>query len=35
MMRANGVVPYTDAMSLVMKKVRENEVTYPQTVDKI
>lgn len=34
-MRSNGVVPYREAISLVMKKVRENEATYPQTVDKI
>lgn len=34
-MRSNGVVPYREALSLVMKKVRENEVTYPLTVDKI
>ena len=34
-MRRNGVVPYREAMSLVMKKVRENEATYPLTVDKI
>jgi len=34
-MRSNGVVPYRDAMSLVMKKVRENEASYPQTVGKI
>jgi len=32
LMRSNGVVPYRDAMSLVMKKVRESEVSYPQTV---
>ena len=35
LMRSNGVVPYREAMSLVMKKVRENEATYPLTVDKI
>ena len=35
LMRSNGVVPYREAMSLVMKKVYENEATYPQTVDKI
>ena len=35
LMRSNGVVPYRKAMSLVMKKVRENEATYPLTVDKI
>ncbi len=35
LMRANGVVPYTDAMRLVMKKVRANEASYPQAVDKI
>jgi len=34
-MRSNGIVPYREAMSLVMKKVRENEATYPLTVDKI
>ena len=34
-LRANGIVPYTDAMRLVMKKVRENAVSYPQAVDKI
>jgi len=33
-MRSNGVVPYREAMSLVMKKVRDNEATYPQSVDK-
>jgi phosphate transport system substrate-binding protein len=32
--RANGVVPYTEALSLVMKKVRDNEASYPQSVDK-
>ena len=35
LMRSNGVVPYREAMSLVMKKVRENEASYPLTVDKI
>lgn len=35
LMRANGVVPYREAISLVMKKVRENEASYPQAVDKI
>ena len=35
LMRGNGVVPYTDAMGLVMKKVRENEATYPQAVGKL
>ena len=34
-MRSNGVVPYREAISLVMKKVRENEASYPQAVDKI
>jgi len=34
-MRSNGVVPYREAMSLVMKKVRENQATYPLTVDNI
>jgi phosphate transport system substrate-binding protein len=34
-MRSNGVVPYTEALRLVMKKVRENEVSYPLTVDKL
>ena len=34
-MRSNGVVPYREAISLVMKKVRENEATYPLTVDNI
>jgi phosphate transport system substrate-binding protein len=33
-MHSNGVVPYREAMSLVMKKVRDNEATYPQLVDK-
>ena len=33
-MHANGVVPYREAMSLVMKKVRENEASYQQLVDK-
>lgn len=33
-MHSNGVVPYREAMSLVMKKVRDNEVSYPQLVDK-
>ncbi len=35
LMRENGVVPYTEAMSLVMKKVRDNQATYPQTVDNL
>ncbi len=35
MMRANGVVPYREALSLVMKQVRENEASYPLTVDKL
>lgn len=35
LMRSNGVVPYREAMSLVMKKVYESEATYPLTVDKI
>jgi len=35
LMRSNGIVPYREAMSLVMKKVYENEATYPLTVDKI
>jgi phosphate transport system substrate-binding protein len=34
-MRSNGVVPYTEALSLVMKKVRDNEASYPLTVDKL
>ncbi len=34
-MRTNGVVPYTEAMGLVMKKVYENEASYPQSVDNI
>jgi phosphate transport system substrate-binding protein len=34
-MRRNGVVPYREAISLVMKKARENEATYPLTVDNI
>ena len=34
LMRANGVVPYTEAMGLVMRKVRKNLVTYPQSVEK-
>ena len=33
-MRANGVVPYMEAMSLVMKKVRDNEASYSQLVEK-
>lgn len=33
-MRSNGVVPYREAISLVMKKVRKNEATYLITVDK-
>jgi phosphate transport system substrate-binding protein len=33
-MYSNGVVPYREAISLVMKKVRDNEATYPQLVDK-
>jgi len=35
LMRSKGVVPYREAMSLVMKKVYESEATYPLTVDKI
>jgi len=35
LIRSNGVVPYRDAMSLVMKKAREYEASYPQTVGKI
>jgi phosphate transport system substrate-binding protein len=35
LMRANGVVPYTEAMGLVMRKVRKNQVTYPQAVEKL
>ena len=35
LMRANGVVPYTEAMGLVMRKVRKNQVTYPQPVEKL
>lgn len=34
-MRANGVVPYREALSLVMKQVRENEASYPLTVDNL
>ncbi|MGD2160201.1 MAG: substrate-binding domain-containing protein [Gammaproteobacteria bacterium] len=34
-MRSNGIVPYTEALSLVMKKVRDNEASYPLTVDKL
>lgn len=34
LMRANGVVPYREAMRLIMKKVYENEASYPLTVDK-
>ena len=33
-MYSNGVVPYREAISLVMKKVRDNEASYPQLVDK-
>ena len=34
-MYANGVVPYREAMSLVMKKARDNDTSYPQVVGKI
>jgi len=34
-MRSNGVVPYREAMSLVMKKASENDTGYPQIVGKI
>lgn len=34
-MHSNGVVPYRDAMSLVMKKSPKNKLSYPQLVGKI
>ena len=34
-MHANGVVPYREAMSLVMKKVPNNKPSFPQLVGKI
>ena len=34
-MLSNGVVPYREAMSLVKKKTRENDASYPQLVGKI
>jgi phosphate transport system substrate-binding protein len=34
-MHSNGVVPYREAMNLVMKKPPENKLSYPQLVGKI
>jgi len=34
-MRSNGVVPYREAMSLVKKKAREKDTSYPQIVGNI
>jgi hypothetical protein len=34
-MHSNGVVPYREAMSLNLKKARENDPAYPQIVGKI